>query len=474
VLSNFLSDAGLAVDESRRLEILSQVVVNHVKALFSYAQANVTTRVVVVPPLPRSVPDWFSAYLPGLGSLLVSEVLGLSSPQVTCLSPFIAPASFFESDGIHLNSAAGIEFIKYIIAGVDERFPVIDCRSVATDSIPSSISTSGPEMRMLATAIRDLKNVTQKFQDDVLSRRELDNLVFARLKEDRDFELNKARENRFTVSGLRLRGDQAPPRDSVQRKEFFRDILQKLVDTACPDLDPKPEVKDVYVNMRQGAGAPFLEGRMDSVASSSAFRIAAAKLAKEESGDFKGLFIANAVTLTTRVRIEILRALGSVLTTDSQQAFVKGFSSRPVLCVKTKDLEELPGEGQPPSDPGRNYTFCEAIEKWGRRLSQSGLVKAYRKARPAFIGCLEQYFVVLRERQVEDVDEDDGIFGILSGANTVTVGSSQYRGSTRFQQRSSRGPRWRGFGNRGAAHGSKRPLLEDETHGTPSKILTIK
>ncbi len=176
------------------------------------------------------------------------------------------------------------------------------------------------------------------------------------------------------------------------------------------------------------------------------------------------------MTLTTRVRIEILRALGSVLTTDSQQAFVKGFSSRPVLCVKTKDLEELPGEGQPPSDPGRNYTFCEAIEKWGRRLSQSGLVKAYRKARPAFIGCLEQYFVVLRERQVEDVDEDDGIFGILSGANTVTVGSSQYRGSTRFQQRSSRGPRWRGFGNRGAAHGSKRPLLEDETHGTPSKI----
>ncbi len=289
VLSNFLSDAGLAVDESRRLEILSQVVVNHVKALFSYAQANVTTRVVVVPPLPRSVPDWFSAYLPGLGSLLVSEVLGLSSPQVTCLLPFIAPASFFESDGIHLNSAAGIEFIKYIIAGVDERFPVIDCRSVATDSIPSSISTSGPEMRMLATAIRDLKNVTQKFQDDVLSRRELDNLVFAHLKEDRDFELNKARENRFTVSGLRLRGDQAPPRDSVQRKEFFRDILQKLVDTACPDLDPKPEVKDVYVNMRQGAGAPFLEGRMDSVASSSAFRIAAAKLAKEESGDFKGL-----------------------------------------------------------------------------------------------------------------------------------------------------------------------------------------
>ena len=76
------------------------------------------------------------------------------------------------------------------------------------------------------------------------------------------------------MSGLQLRGDQIPPWDPVLRKAFFRDFLQKLVDQACPDSDPKPEVKDVYVNMRHSLGAPFVEGRMDSVESASAFRLA--------------------------------------------------------------------------------------------------------------------------------------------------------------------------------------------------------
>lgn len=329
VLSNFLSDAGRESDQSDRLTALNQVVIDHVKALSSYAQANALTRIVVVPPLPRTDPDWFNAYLPCLTSLLLSETLRLSSSQIVCLAPFIAPGSYFESDGVHLNAAAGVEFIKYIISGVDQAFPVIDCVQMAPPVPGSSSSSSLPsisDLKSLTSAVRELTDVTQQFQADVLSRREQDNLVFARLKEDRDFELNKSRENRFTVSGLQLRGDQVPPRDPVQRKEFFREILQKLVDEACPEVIPKPEVKDVYVNMRHGLGAPFIEGRMDSVISASAFRVAGSKLAKAESANFKGLFIANAVTLTTRVRIEILRALGTILTSGTQEAFVKGFS----------------------------------------------------------------------------------------------------------------------------------------------------
>ena len=336
VLSNFISDAGKLVDQSGLLDAINRVISAHVVALSEFAKANASTRIVVVPPLPRSVPDWFSDYLPGLTALLISQVLNLSTSQIKCLSPFIAPRCYFESDGIHLNSAAGIEFIKYIFAGVDQSFPVLDCSRLASPpsrSLPpqASSSVAQPEtVGELVVAVRELTSVTEKFQADVLTRRDQDNLVFARLKEDRDYELNKARENRFTVSGLRLRGDQVPPRDSVLRKDFFRDLLQKLVDEACPDVTPKPEVKDVYVNMRHGMGTPFIEGRMDSVLSSTAFLQSA---------------------------IEILRALSTALTSDSQDVFVKGFSSRPALCVKAKSPEVPPGIEAPPSDPGRNYTF---------------------------------------------------------------------------------------------------------------------
>jgi hypothetical protein len=174
---------------------------------------------------------------------------------------------------------------------------------------------------------------------------------------------------------------------------------------------------------------------MDSVSSSSAFRIAGSKLAKAESPNFKGLFIANAVTLTTRVRIEILRALSTVLTSDVQEAFVKGFSSRPVRCIKDKSLDVPPGVEEPSTDPGRNYTFCEAVEKWGHTLHQGGLVKAYRKAKPAFNGCLEQYFVVLSDRLPEP---ENDIFSRLL-CPTSSTRSFQPRGYRRAGGRQSRG-----------------------------------
>ena len=479
VLSNFICDAGRAADQSELLESINNVICGHVSALSEYAQSNVTSRIVIVPPLPRSDPDWFSAYLPGLTSLLISQVLGLSSPQIKCLSPFISPANFYESDGVHLNSAAGLEFIKYIFAGVDQAFPVIDCLSLTSapsstqlnfrPQPSSSISLHG-ELQDLSAAVQKLTSVTETFQAGVLTRREQDNLVFARLKEDRDFELNRTRENRFTISGLQLRGDQVPPRDPVLRKAFFREILQKLVDEACPDVVPKPEVTDVYVNMRHGMGAPFIEGRMDSVASATAFRISGSKLAKADGvTNFTGLFIANAVTLTTRVRIEILRALASIMTTDQQEAFVKGFSSRPVMCIKATTPELPPGVEAPPSDPGRNYTFCEAVEKWGHMLDQGSLVKAYRKARPAFNGCLEQYFVVLREF---GASESNGIFDLLSASNSTPMGvetsNRGTRGRASFSSRAFHS-NYRGrWGRRQAAPGFKRPL--SDVVDSPSKV----
>ena len=115
----------------------------------------------MVPPLPRSTPDWFGAYLLGLTSLLVSEVLGLASHQVTCLALIIAPASYFESDGLHLNLAAGLEFVKYIVAGIDQSYPVIDCGNMAPPSEADTTPSSQSELKHLATAVQELTTVTK-------------------------------------------------------------------------------------------------------------------------------------------------------------------------------------------------------------------------------------------------------------------------------------------------------------------------
>ncbi len=342
VLSNFLCDVGSQTLD-RILDVANSELTAHVQALSQYSVTHPNVQIVVVPPLSRTEPSWFNPYLPCFTSYLFDLIAKLGNSQIRYLSPFVAPPSFFCSDGVHLTPDAGGHFIRFIVDGVDQVFPQLESGTVPfiLPSAGPSISAPPPSSRLsppsqinsaqinsahsgsgsttsnlalefgrVTSALHTLTGLTSTIQTDVRTRREQDNLIFARLKEDRDFEFNKNREDRFTVTGLSTPN---PPRDPKERKDFYRLQLQELVDKACPDSEPKPRVVDVFVNMRNGQGSPFLEGRMESAASSSLFRVAASKLARDEDPDFASLFIANSVTLATRVRIEILRAISKVI-----------------------------------------------------------------------------------------------------------------------------------------------------------------
>jgi hypothetical protein len=497
VLSNFICDA--CTDPSHLVDAANAELQRHVTSLFQFLGLHPEVNVVIVPPLPRLVPDWFNSYLPCFTTYLVGAVSRCQSPRLQVMAPFVALPSSFESDGVHLNSASGLCFIQFLINGLDQILPsphsgqtqtaslMPPSSSVSTatnDGAPSTstaqftsssvgnidpTSSSSTSSSMLSQAVTSLTVLTGNLRSEVTTRRLQDNLIFARLKEDQDYALNKNREDRFTVTGLRL--SQAPPQDALARKSFFKELLAGLVLEACPDLDPPPQVLDVFVNMRYGRGAPFIEGRLDSAASSSAFRIAAAKLAKVENSRFESLFVANSVTLTTRVRIEILKAVAKLLTTETEVAYVQSFTSRPMLHYQTREgvRHQLP-------DANRSYSFVEAVGRWGDRLTTVMLLPAYKRARPAFIGCLEQYFVVLKESEPrEDPSGFEQLFG--TAPNNTPLGFTQpfiSRGSrrpgtfrgTRASSGSSRG--FAGFTRSDRGNLRKRPAPVD-SHQTPSK-----
>lgn len=394
-------------------------------------------------------------YLPCFITYLISEVAKIGSVQLQVLSPFVTLPSSFETDGVHLNGEAGLSFIQYLVTGLDQLVPAsstsTEAGSVSTHLAPahpfasSSGATGGsstvPEPgsisahltpanlfatssgngtsdpNVLQSAVANLASLTGSMRAEITARRLQDNLVFARLKEDQDYAFNKNREDRFTLSGLRINPTRPPPQEALARKEYFKEVISALVLKACPDLDPQPEVKDVFVNMRNGRGAPFFEVRLGSAASSAAFRLAAARLVKDEDPVFVNLFVANSVTLTTRVRIEIMRAIAGVLTTDSEEAYVQSFTSRPMLHYQAREgvIYKAPGTN-------RSYSFVEAVGRWGDKLTPLSLVPAYRRARPAFVGCLEQYFVVLKEGEAyyETSSGFDQLFGM--GSNSVAIG----------------------------------------------------
>lgn len=503
VLSNFICDA--CTDPSHIVDAANAELQRHVTSLFQLLGRHPEMNVVIVPPLPRLVPDWFNSYLPCFTTYLVSAVSRCQSSRLQVMAPFVALPSSFDSDGVHLNSASGLCFIQFLINGLDQILPSTPAGqpqsasmmpssssvTTATHDGTSSASTapftsssvgaqgasfanvvqtssSSSSSSMLSQAVTSLTVMTGNLRSEVVTRRLQDNLIFARLKEDQDYALNKNREDRFTVTGLRL--SQAPPQDALERKTFFKELLAELILEACPDLDPPPRVLDVFVNMRYGRGAPFIEGRLDSAASSSAFRIAAAKLAKVENSRFETIFVANSVTLTTRVRIEILKAVAKLLTTETEVAYVQSFTSRPMLHYQTREgaRHQLP-------DANRSYSFVEAVGRWGDRLTTVMLLPAYKRARPAFIGCLEQYFVVLKESEPrEDPSGFEQLFG--SAPNNTPLGVPPYfsRGSrwpgsfrgTRGMPGSSRG--FAGFVRSDRGNLRKRPAPVD-SHQTPSK-----
>ena len=285
VLSNFICSAFTGDDSTRAAH---QEITDHVEALHQFSLTSPSTGIVVAPPLPRSVPDWFLAYLPGFTSFLYHEITRMSNPRLKFMTPFVAPPSFFESDGVHLNSDAGLSFIHHLVNNSDQLFPP-DSGTVAVAQSDASI----------AVAVSGLSRSVFELRSEVQRRRLQDNLVFARIKEDRDHEINRSREDRCTLSGLAVAAP--PPSGAKERKEFFKDLVSKLVEEACPGVEARPLVLDVLVNMRFGRGPPFFEVKFDSVASSLKFRLEASTLAKDKTGSFDGIFVSNTVNMSTRI-----------------------------------------------------------------------------------------------------------------------------------------------------------------------------
>ena len=135
---------------------------------------------------------------------------------------------------------------------------------------------------------------------------------------------------------------------------------------------------------------PLAEVRMDSEVLAARLRKQFA-VKKREGHDLGKVYMANSTTLGTRVRVEILKAMAKCCASDKEVMYVSAFSSRPLLHVKPKEA----GSRQ------MAFTFADAVSRYGKRLRQSDLGEAYRRAGRSFNGQLQQNFVVLYDSQPE-------------------------------------------------------------------------
>ena len=80
--------------------------------------------------------------------------------------------------------------------------------------------------------------------------------------------------------------------------------------------------------------------------------------------------MSNCVTLATRVRIEILKAIAKKFSSEKEDLFVIGYLSRPVLFVKPKSKEQK----------FMWLSLSDALVRYGSGLLEQDLGEAYKKA----------------------------------------------------------------------------------------------
>ncbi len=397
------------------------------------------------------------------------------------LPAFEVTDEMLEGDQVHLVPAAGDAYLSHLsqclatclntgsddITLIDEFTPLgssgdEDSETAADDSsdrlgtilkIVKSNSRKLCSVKPLKDSIVRLAETSHSLEERVRVRRQRDNYVFARLKEDADCELNRTRENRVVISGLERVSSSHTTHQA--KKDHYVTVVTDLVAKACPALNPKPAVVDVIVNLRRDQANPSIEAKFDTVGGALSFRKSAAALAKAENPDFVKLFFANSVTQATRVRIEIMRAIAKKLTTDTEKAFVQGFMSRPVLRYLPQDgVQESPAAGA-----GRSYSFVDAVSRFGDLVSATDLIPAYKRASTTFQGAMEQYFVILSELEDRSV---------ATSPNSLPVRPRGQGGRGSYTNSRGRGARGTSPWGRGASRVRGQKRLFGSPQDTPS------
>jgi len=216
-----------------------------------------------------------------------------------------------------------------------------------------------------------------------------DNLMMATLKEEQDTEANRAMLDRVTVVGLSIPG-LFEMRDN-DKIEPMRERLQELFDYLA-DEGQKFEAGYVRHLNRQlrGRRTAVIEVRLGSEKQAGELRTNFIK--KRDNRELNGVNIIPSVRLATRVRVEILHAIGNVIKSkDSTVTKTQclQFIPKPILKITREDPRG--------HEFVRSMTFIEAIV-WIKENGHEKLVdlqKAYDRAGSAFRGVLSQSFVIM-------------------------------------------------------------------------------
>jgi len=349
------------------------------------AKKNIGTKFVMIDPILRPKHDWYDEVLDHVKAVHKNTVVKMGLTNVAGADVISRASQLFEEDGVHLTGKSGRIFVGGILDSAEQIFQATFVDLENDDSADKEDEDHQHQQGPILT----IRERVEKLERETEERRWNDNLLFARTREELDTAANKLKEDRVIMTGLT--STIPPPRDREQKKAWLKTLVMETMMRIKPDFDGV--IGFLNQGKHNGKDIPMVEVKLNSIEAATGLRKAFAEKRKEGDGKIFGrLYVANSVSLSTRVRIDIMKAIAKKISNGNIKAHVAAYSSRPILHVRS----EGESGGQ---NTSRAFTFIDSVIRYGSAVVQQDLEEAYRRAGTAFRGQIEQHFVVLRERE---------------------------------------------------------------------------
>ena len=207
----------------------------------------------------------------------------------------MAGTQVFDSFGVHLIPSAGMKFVEMIVLNADDLVEsmssaVVDVemsketnarRNGSKRSSEVEVVTSG-KVPLATESLGGLrkKTIEERLDDveaDIRLRRINDNMVFTRIWEEQDYQLNEKKEDRVFITVM---SSEVPkPSGEPEARAWITEIVAKTLDKIIPDSGKMTQF--VSMNRSQSGVVPMCEVKIKEKAWATKLRRTFGQMRKE-------------------------------------------------------------------------------------------------------------------------------------------------------------------------------------------------
>ena len=402
VVENFIEKEITKVDEEHKMAALTETIDAFMSIVIDTSKRCPATKFALAVPTLRPANQWMTEMEDEIRGEFEKAYNKDGFLNITKIDAIARGSQLFEKDGVHFTKEAGRGFVSNLIEMAEVAFEAESVDVAEDDSLIGKVvtaakqSTSNMENSMLQDLKKDsteMKKWRKDLELKLNARFHNDNIMFARLREEADSEVNRRKEDRTLVMGL------TEPTDLPKFGQERTEGVKKLAEDFCKKVKPNFDGKILFAAVmgRPENGKIRIEFRLDTFEKAREIRkmFAVNRTTNKLSQELAELHVTTVITLGTRVRMEVMKAIAIKIESATEVAYVPNFLPRPIMHIKKKTgAGETGARGHV-----KTLTFVDTIIEYGNTVSKRDLTRAYDAAKGNFKGLMKQHFLVLDDQE---------------------------------------------------------------------------